>query len=59
MQLIDTIPFSESTFRELQAVLNRPKFDRYIDDARRDRFLSLLQGSGVIRGYSADGADLP
>ena len=46
VQLIDTILFSEATFKELQAVLNRPKFTRYLDGARRDRFLTHLRASG-------------
>jgi putative PIN family toxin of toxin-antitoxin system len=48
VQLIDTILFSESTFEELRAVLNRPKFDRYIDGVRRDRFLFRLRSAGSL-----------
>jgi putative PIN family toxin of toxin-antitoxin system len=46
VQLIDTILFSESTFKEPQAVLDRPKFTRYLDGARRDRFLTRLRAAG-------------
>ena len=38
-QLVDTLLFSEATFAELRSVLIRPKFDRYMDVTRRDRFL--------------------
>jgi putative PIN family toxin of toxin-antitoxin system len=42
LQLTDTLLFSCPTFEELREVLNRPKFERYLDSVRRDRFLSRL-----------------
>jgi len=45
-QLADTLLFSELTFEELREVLNRPKFERYLDGVRRDRFLSRLRAAG-------------
>ena len=36
--------FSEETFAELASRLMRPKFDRYIDQALREQFLSDLAG---------------
>jgi putative PIN family toxin of toxin-antitoxin system len=44
--LVDTLLFSESTFEELREVLNRPKFERYLDGVRRDRLLSRLRAAG-------------
>ncbi len=44
--LLDTLLFSEPTFEELREVLNRPKFERYLDGVRRDRFLSRLRAAG-------------
>lgn len=44
--LTDTLLLSESTFEELRAVLNRPKFTRYLDGAQRGRFLTRLRASG-------------
>jgi putative PIN family toxin of toxin-antitoxin system len=46
--LVDTLLFSESTFEELREVLNRPKFERYLDGVRRDRFLSRLRAGGSV-----------
>jgi uncharacterized protein len=46
VQLVDTLLFSEPTFEELREVLNRPKFERYLDGVRRDRFLSRLRAAG-------------
>jgi len=46
VQLVDTLLFSEPTFEELREVLNRPKFERYLDGVRRDRFLSRLREAG-------------
>ena len=46
VQLVDTLLFSEPTFEELREVLNRPKFERYLDGGRRDRFLSRLRAAG-------------
>jgi len=44
--LTDTFLLSESTFEELRAVLHRPKFARYLDGDRRDRFLTRLRATG-------------
>jgi hypothetical protein len=48
--------FSDATFAELASRLMRPKFDRYLDDATRRRFLADLAGvadwiaiTGVVR----------
>jgi putative PIN family toxin of toxin-antitoxin system len=48
--------FSDETFEELASRLMRPKFDRYVDDATRRRFLADLAGvagwvavTGVVR----------
>jgi hypothetical protein len=38
--------FSEETFAELASRLLRPKFDRYVDQATRQRFLAELAGLG-------------
>jgi putative PIN family toxin of toxin-antitoxin system len=46
VQLVDTLLFSEPTFEELREVLNRPKFERYLDGVWRDRFLSRLRAGG-------------
>jgi putative PIN family toxin of toxin-antitoxin system len=45
VQLVDTLLFSEPTFEELREVLNRPKFERYLDGVRRDRFISRLRAA--------------
>lgn len=49
--------FSDETFAELAARLMRPKFDRYVDQALRQRFLSDLAAvaewitiAGVVHG---------
>lgn len=39
-QLNGNLLFSEATFAELQEVLSRPKFARYLNTALRDRFLA-------------------
>jgi putative PIN family toxin of toxin-antitoxin system len=48
--------FSDETFEELASRLMRPKFDRYVDDATRRRFLVDIAGvagwvsvTGVVR----------
>ena len=46
VQLVDTLLFSEPTFEELREVLNRPKFERYLDGVRRDRFLARIRAAG-------------
>jgi putative PIN family toxin of toxin-antitoxin system len=43
--LEDRLHFSEVTFAEFAAVLNRPKFDRYLDALQRDRFLALVRAA--------------
>ncbi len=45
VQLDDTLLFSGATFEELRVVLNRPKFERYLDGVRRERFLSRLRAA--------------
>lgn len=45
VQLADTLLFSGATFEELRVVLNRPKFERYLDGVRRERFLSRLRAA--------------
>lgn len=47
--LQDSLLFSESTLAELRAVLGRPKFQRYLDPARRDRFIArCVEASSVV-----------
>jgi putative PIN family toxin of toxin-antitoxin system len=38
-ELDGSLLFSQATFSELREVLWRPKFDRYLDAVRRDRFI--------------------
>lgn len=45
VQLADTLLFSGATFEELRGVPNRPKFERYLDGVRRERFLSRLRAA--------------
>ena len=47
VQLNGNLLFSESTFAELQSVLSRPKFARYLDAALRDRFLARCLDAGI------------
>lgn len=40
--------FSLSTLAELNTVLRRPKFDRYLEPAERDQFLRLLARLAIV-----------
>jgi putative PIN family toxin of toxin-antitoxin system len=48
VQLNGNLLFPGVTFAELQAVLLRPKFERYLDPIRRDRFLARCQEAGAL-----------
>lgn len=45
----DSLLFSEPTLSELRAVQSRPKFQRYLDLVRRDRFIArCIEASSVV-----------
>ena len=48
VQLDGNLLFSEITFAELNTVLARPKFERYLDQGRRDHFLSRCLDAGAL-----------
>ena len=48
VQLNGNLLYSEVTFAELQAVLLRSKFERYLDAVRRDRFLARYLEAGAL-----------
>jgi uncharacterized protein len=48
IQLNGNLLFSGVTFAELEVVLLRPKFERYLDPIRRDRFLARCQEAAAL-----------
>lgn len=48
VQLNGNLLFSDVPFTELQVVLLRPKFERYLDPIRRDRFLARCQEASAL-----------
>jgi putative PIN family toxin of toxin-antitoxin system len=47
-QLDGNLIFSEVTFAELQSVLRRPKFEKYLDVTRRERFLDRCRDAAAV-----------